>query len=163
MVNQETVYAPFEVGGKKLLDIGARNDAISLTWLKSYLDLSANRPRWAYIADRIMAFHAPNTDQCVDPALRINMFIQRWGTSSQKLPPDLKRMVDVSKKYGLEVDMLAPSRSIARRMPIWYHIFSSGSRSLFNSGPSTCLKNIHHAYDIGEMERLTRRLNAPGH
>jgi len=35
---------PREEGGLNLLDIEARNEAIEITWLKPYLDLSANRP-----------------------------------------------------------------------------------------------------------------------
>ncbi|KAF9028756.1 hypothetical protein BDZ89DRAFT_1091965 [Hymenopellis radicata] len=36
-VNKETIYAPFAAGGRKLLDIKARNEAINVMWLKSYL------------------------------------------------------------------------------------------------------------------------------
>ncbi len=36
-VNIETLYAPINMGGRGLLDIKARNEAIDLMWLKSYL------------------------------------------------------------------------------------------------------------------------------
>ncbi|KAI4294040.1 hypothetical protein K525DRAFT_180766, partial [Schizophyllum commune Loenen D] len=51
----EYLYAPFENGGRKLLDIQSRNDAIDLVWLKDYLNMGPNRPTWAYIADALLA------------------------------------------------------------------------------------------------------------
>jgi hypothetical protein len=42
-VNRETVHAPSDVGGKNLLDIIARNEAIAVTWLKTYL-IGPDRP-----------------------------------------------------------------------------------------------------------------------
>jgi hypothetical protein len=50
-VNQETVSAPIDMGGRNLMDIIACNEAISATWLKSYLDLGPARPLWGFAAD----------------------------------------------------------------------------------------------------------------
>lgn len=36
-VNADTIHAPIEVGGRKLLNIKNRNKAIAIMWLKSYL------------------------------------------------------------------------------------------------------------------------------
>ncbi|TBU56129.1 hypothetical protein BD310DRAFT_778853, partial [Dichomitus squalens] len=46
---------PLEDGGLNVLDISARNEAIDVMWLKAYLDFSEDRPKWAYIADDILA------------------------------------------------------------------------------------------------------------
>lgn len=40
-----------ELGGKKVLDIGARNEAIQLTWVQAYLKMGDERPTWALVAD----------------------------------------------------------------------------------------------------------------
>jgi hypothetical protein len=47
-VNKETVYAPAEMGGKNLLDIVTRNEAIAVTWLKTYLSFGPDRPLWCF-------------------------------------------------------------------------------------------------------------------
>jgi hypothetical protein len=39
-VNKETVHAPSDAGGKNLLDLITRNEAIAVTWLKTYLSVS---------------------------------------------------------------------------------------------------------------------------
>ncbi|KAJ7108888.1 hypothetical protein C8R43DRAFT_862258, partial [Mycena crocata] len=54
-VNKETVYAPVEDGGRNLLDIVARNEAISITWLKSYLTFGKDRALWTYVTDEILS------------------------------------------------------------------------------------------------------------
>jgi len=38
-VNVETLYAPRSLGGREVLDIKSRNEAIQIMWLKSYLQL----------------------------------------------------------------------------------------------------------------------------
>jgi hypothetical protein len=43
-VNMNTLHLPIRQGGVKLLDLKARNQAIDIMWLKSYLDLSPKRP-----------------------------------------------------------------------------------------------------------------------
>ncbi|TBU26612.1 hypothetical protein BD311DRAFT_625833, partial [Dichomitus squalens] len=46
---------PVDEGGLNVLDIRARNEAIDIMWLKAYLDVSKTRPKWAYVADDILA------------------------------------------------------------------------------------------------------------
>ncbi|KAH9886322.1 hypothetical protein C8Q73DRAFT_624057, partial [Cubamyces lactineus] len=41
------LHLPVEKGGIKLIDLEARNEAIDLTWLRSYLSFGEGRPLWA--------------------------------------------------------------------------------------------------------------------
>ena len=76
-VNQAQMYALHRKGGKKVLDIEARNRAIQLMWLKMYLDLSEDRPTWAYFADAIIGTNIPPSHRVdEDPKLRIMPIIQ---------------------------------------------------------------------------------------
>ena len=50
-INQAQMYTPHQHGGKKILDIKARNKAIHLMWLKAYLNLGEDRATWTYFAD----------------------------------------------------------------------------------------------------------------
>ncbi|KAF8177917.1 hypothetical protein K438DRAFT_2022119 [Mycena galopus ATCC 62051] len=87
-VNQETVYAPADLGGKNLLDIVARNEAIAITWLKSYLKFGKERPLWALAADSLLSYHAQAADDNVDPETRVNMFLQAWDSKVHNDTPD---------------------------------------------------------------------------
>ncbi|OSD00923.1 hypothetical protein PYCCODRAFT_1351061, partial [Trametes coccinea BRFM310] len=51
----EYLYKPPRLGGLGLVDIDARNDAIDIVWLRDYLSLGKSRPKWALVADDIIA------------------------------------------------------------------------------------------------------------
>ena len=125
-INSQTIYAPKELGGYNLLDIEARNEAINLMWLKSYLDFSDKQPTWAIIADALIAFHTPQNENKIPKEVKMNIFLQSWQTCTTKLPDDLKNM-------RVQLDGRALSRDILRQMPIWYHSESPDIRKMFHS------------------------------
>jgi hypothetical protein len=66
--------APILEGGKNVLDLRARNEAISCMKLKSYLELDPSlRADWCYLADTRLAKHDVKNSR-VDPLSHINMF-----------------------------------------------------------------------------------------
>ncbi|KAJ3766479.1 hypothetical protein EV361DRAFT_811257, partial [Lentinula raphanica] len=100
-LNKETLRADISLGGKKILDLYARNDAIAMMQLKSYLELDPyTRPVWAYLADVILARRCAEK-QKVTEELRVNPFLQLWKPQTRKLPKNLARMMKVAKKYGV--------------------------------------------------------------
>ncbi|KAJ7027442.1 hypothetical protein C8F04DRAFT_965206, partial [Mycena alexandri] len=152
-VNKETVYAPADMGGKDLLDIVARNEAIAVTWLKTYLSFGPDRPLWCFVTDEILAKKVPLGDFNVDEAMRVNAYLQTWAPyqSSWDLgSKDLAGIISVGKKYGVTIDNIAVSRKNQGDMPIWYHRFSDGHRPLFNSPRAVvaCLKEKHHVRSV---------------
>ncbi|KAF8912564.1 hypothetical protein CPB85DRAFT_1192624, partial [Mucidula mucida] len=133
-------------------------------WLKSYLDFGPDRPTWAYAVDAIIAHHTPASEENVNLAQRMNVFLQSWKTSTTKLPEDVKRMFQVAKKYNVTLDGLALSRDILPEMPIWYHIKSEGTRGLFNRGAQIkCLKLKHKVRTVGDAEQLALQTGGNRH
>ncbi|KAJ7589422.1 hypothetical protein C8J56DRAFT_712485, partial [Mycena floridula] len=76
-VNRRQMLAPIKNGGKKLLDIESRNEAIALMNLKPYLKLRNDRPKWAILADKIIAKYCLKT-QSTDISVLMNTFLQTW-------------------------------------------------------------------------------------
>ncbi|KAJ7239236.1 hypothetical protein C8J57DRAFT_1086503, partial [Mycena rebaudengoi] len=151
-VNKETVYAPQDLGGKSLLDIVSRNEAIAIMWLKTYLSFGDERPQWCFAVDEMVALFPLAVDaEVVDEAMRTNPYLQRWGPrlkderGTKGIGKDLKNMFNIGKLYGLSQDAMAVSREIQRDMPIWYHAHSNGSRGIFNRSEKVvaCLKENH--------------------
>ncbi|KAJ7856802.1 hypothetical protein B0H14DRAFT_3448195 [Mycena olivaceomarginata] len=64
---------------KNLLDLIARNEAITVTWLKTYLSFGPDRPLWCFVADEILANKVIGDDMNVDEAMRINTYLQSWA------------------------------------------------------------------------------------
>ena len=62
--------------GKRTLDIESRNEAIELMKLKSYLRMDNQRPKWAYVADKIIAKNAPQDQQATDESSKSNILMQ---------------------------------------------------------------------------------------
>ena len=48
-----------ERGGRKILDIMKRNEAIDLMWVKHYLNMGPERPKWTYMVDEISKMERP--------------------------------------------------------------------------------------------------------
>ncbi|KAF9553195.1 hypothetical protein CPC08DRAFT_738004 [Agrocybe pediades] len=128
MVGMETLCAPIAEGGKGLLDIRARNEAIELMKVKTYLSKPEDRPRWAFVADRLIAQSSP-VSQNVSDNLKTNPFLQSWSpglTARSALPDSLKKMLSVAKKYNVTLDPPLVDVKLRREMPAWYTIKGLG-------------------------------------
>ncbi|KAJ7249742.1 hypothetical protein B0H12DRAFT_992899, partial [Mycena haematopus] len=164
-VNKETVYAPIDMGGRNLLDIVARNEAITATWLKSYLDFGPSRPLWGFAADEYLSLNMqPSSELVVDKNLRTCVFLQAWNTGRSLKPKDLVNMLKVARQRGVQMEGLAFSRQIMREATIWYHIKATVGRGIFNRGAEIkCLKENHRVKTVGQTEILARRLTTTRH
>ncbi|KAJ3976609.1 hypothetical protein EV361DRAFT_789870, partial [Lentinula raphanica] len=162
-VNKETVYAPIEDGGRQLLDLLAQNEAILVTWLRSYLNLNENRATWTFVADAILAHHVPSKFANIEEREKINVFLQSWNSNASKLPKDLKDMINIAKKYGTQLEGMAFSKSIIRQMPIWLHKEAKDSHKLHNSKESRCLRQNHGVITVGDIETQAKKIWTPRH
>jgi hypothetical protein len=166
-VNKETVYAPAEIGGKNLLDIVTRNEAIAVTWLKTYLSFGPERPLWCFVADELLAKRARGSDDNVSEEMRMNTYLQSWypEASTEFIGKDLSNMMKMGRKYGLEMDAVAVSREIQGAMPIWYHRKSYANRHLYNQGVEVveCLQKNHKVKLVRDAVTLGAKRDAPRH
>ncbi|KAF5336214.1 hypothetical protein D9758_017782 [Tetrapyrgos nigripes] len=170
-VNKSTVHGPIEQGGRKVLDIEARNDAIEVMWAKSYLTFGASRPLWAKVADVLFALNTPSsqTERNVAPEVKKNILLQSWKTSIKQTPAtaatnDLQKLLHTFKEYGIRQEGRAFGREILREMPIWYHKHADLKiRQLNHSSASECLRKNHNLLTVGQAEQLAARLNEPMH
>ena len=146
-VNHPQMCAPFQKGGKKVLDIEARNKAIHLTWLKTYLNIGEDRATWTYFADAIIATDIPKTQNIADdPEARIMPFLQTWTPRqiNSDLPDDLQNMLKLAREYNVRVDHPNPGLEVKINLPIWYHIHSDPSaRKLYKKKTAKCLRKNH--------------------
>ncbi|TFY59887.1 hypothetical protein EVJ58_g5494 [Rhodofomes roseus] len=163
-VNKETLFAPISKGGKAVLDIRARNQAIEITWVKDYLNFGPDRPLWALVADTILARAVPKTEERIPPGLRQNTFLQSWKVKISAVPTRLRKILETAKTFGIRREGLAFERDILRSMPIWYHGEADARlRRLQHSKTSRCLQDNHQIMTVGETETLASNLNSPGH
>ena len=78
----EHLYLPLKEGGLNLLNIKARNEAIEVTWLKAYLDLSPSCPAWATVTDILINATVPLGTSIM---ATVNTFLQTWEPPTRGL------------------------------------------------------------------------------
>ncbi len=164
-IGMDTLYKPVDKGGLDLLDIEARNGAIDLMWLKEYLQLDSRRPKWAYLADRLLAKAVTGAGKGTVPMAQLNAFLQTWRVSTHpaaRLPEQLKRMIKAGKKYGVRVEVANPDEGIKLAMPSWYHVGSTAERVVMNTPGLICLRVKHGVRTIADCMDMTARLTRRG-
>lgn len=124
-----------EEGGKKVLDITMRNEAIQLMWVQAYLRMGNERPTWALIADEILGNDVPGEIKSLEnnPNVRINQFLQSWHSrkhkrrntnppdeDTQSIPNDLRNMIKIAHKHGVRLEAIHPTEQVKNELPaIW--------------------------------------------
>jgi hypothetical protein len=155
-VNATVMSAPLTDGGKKILDLKARNEAIQLTWLQAYLTLNDQRPKWAYIADELIRRNIPKEKKNLESKAAIQCFLQTWDPKvTEGMPTELLEMMKVARKYGTTFDALTVDLEVKRQMPIWYHLGANESLNYLNNKPKArCLRNNHDVRTVGDAMDL---------
>jgi hypothetical protein len=156
-MNHDILFLPIQAGGKDLLSIKMRNEAIELKTLQTYLGSDQDRPVWCPLADSTFQKHVR---QCplVEPMARVNPFIQTWGPLIGKLPKPLKRMYQSAKKFGVKFDALAISKDIKESLPMWFHAGATADlKRRNNTNLAKCLRNNHGIVTVGDTLHLIER------
>jgi ribonuclease HI len=160
-VNLKTLCLPIQKGGVKLLNLKARNQAIEIMWLKSYLDLGPKRPMWAYVADVLISENVSKSSGAVTSLAQINTYLQSWSPglhSSSKLPIDILRMMKTGQHFKVSFEALKLSDSLKGQLPAWYHIgVNHHLTSMNNHKYSKCLRENHLVKTVADLIQNTKR------
>jgi hypothetical protein len=156
-ISTTTMNLPQTKGGRKLLNIEARNKAIQLTWLKSHLQMGCNRPTWAHIADELINSKLPNKPN-IDRPTRINIFLQSWNSNpnvTTKISQDLTAMIRTGNKCNVKLQVLLPSQKLKEEMPIWLHIGARKAlKELTNKTEAKFLRHKHKVKNIAHLRMI---------
>ncbi|CAK5265453.1 unnamed protein product [Mycena citricolor] len=163
-VQKAVLLQPILDGGKNLLDIEARNDALTILKLASYLNLDpTSRPDWAYFADSRFAA-ADRKSSRLNPGSHTQMFLQTWRPNKLKLPTDLREMVRVAERYNLGFEVVSPPSELLEELPLFHHLGEDpAQRQINNSTACKCLRNNHLALNVGDGALIAARLENPNH
>lgn len=111
-------------GGEQILDLPARNEAIDLWNLQSYLNHGPERASWCYFVDYILQKFLETSYLNLRPGQFFNVFSQDIHIPiSQKtpLPEDIKRMIVAARKYNLKFTSLSVANEEKLAIPMWKH------------------------------------------
>ncbi|KAJ7626815.1 hypothetical protein FB45DRAFT_673790, partial [Roridomyces roridus] len=142
-VNHEIMFLPKDEGGRDLLSIKDRNEAIELKNLRDFLTREGReRAKWSALANgRLRKEVQGNTT--VDPKVRDNPFTQSWKPLQKNLPRAIKRMLGTIRRNKLTFDALALSKELKEELPMFFHYGAEGLKN--NSTCADCLRDNHEA------------------
>ena len=145
-------------GGRKILDIAKRNEAIDLMWIRQYLNMGPDRPKWAYMMDEIFRMERPKrareTYQMIESW---NPLIQDWKPKarSQSVPRRVQNALRPARKHGVELGALGLSNETRREMPVWLHRKASKNAArLYSTEGAKCLKSRHRTHYMWQLVEL---------
>ena len=149
-----------DLGGRKVMNIAKRNEAIDLMWIKQYLNMGPDRPKWAFLRDEIFRMERPK--QAKEPQEIIsnwNPFTQDWRPNerSTKIPKRIQRAMRLAKKHGVELEALEPSNKTKEDMPVWLHRKASREAAkVYKTDGAKCLKSKHRTHYIKQLTETVR-------
>ena len=155
------LQSPVEEGGLNLIDIKARNEAIEIMWLKSYLNISPSRPEWAAVTDLLIDMAAPPAS--TQKARGIS-FLQSWkpitrGQRAKQMGNDTFRMIKTTGKFNTNLEALCLTPHLRAQLPAWYHI-ASNPRPITGAA-AKCLLNNHQSTTVAHLMRISARTRNP--
>ena len=145
-------------GGRKILDIAKRNEAIDLMWVKQYLNMGQNRPKWTYMMDEILRMERPKKARETYKMIESwNPLTQGWNpkTRSINIPKRVHKALPLSRKYGVELEALDPSDETRREMPVWLHRKACrDAAKIYTTDAAKCLKKKHKTHYMKQLAAL---------
>ena len=157
-ISLQRLYAPKNEGGLALLDIPSRNKAISLTWLKAYLDLSPSWPTWAFVTDAIINHIRPDHDFTQEKLIfcLTSWRPPTWGRTARTLPHCVLDLLKTARTAGLSFAPLKLAKPVKLELPAWYHL--GAPPRAYNKLKDDCLQRIHRAHKVKNLLRMSKRL-----
>ena len=159
-MNIGDIARSLDQGGRKVMDIAKRNEAIDLMWVKQYLHMGPARPKWAYLIDEIFRIERPK--QAKEP----NDIINEWNPFTQDWKPKerattiakrIHKAMRLAKKHGIELEALEPSNETKENMPVWLHRKANREAAkIYKTDGAKCLRNKHKTHRIKQLNELIK-------
>ena len=155
--SMKLLCAPANSGGKGLLNLKLRNEAIEMVWLRKLLTPRHKRSSWTDFANAILSHYCSKTPMAKTEA-RINYFLQTWNINITKLPSHLQRIIKVARSHNLFLDAPTFSPRLLRQSPIWFHMGATPALNRLNNHTNaSCLRKNHKVTSVGEMSDIAEQ------
>ena len=162
----EDLAKEIDKGGRKVMNITARNEAIGLMWVKDYLRMGKDRPKWAYMMDEIFRSVRPKgAKETPEEIANWNPFTQEWQPKmrDKHIPKRIQQALSLAKKHGVMLETPKPNNETRLNMPVWLHRKASRNAArLYKKSEAKCLKSKHKTHYIKQLVALTER-TPPNH
>ena len=149
-------------GGRKILDITRQNEAIDLMWVKQYLNIGQNRPKWTYMMDEILHLERPKrAKEMYQMIENWNPLTQGWNLNSRStnIPKRVHNTLRLAKKYKIELEALEPSNKTRHEMPVWLHQKACRDAArIYTTNGEKCLKKNHWTHYMRQLIEMLENI-----
>ncbi|KAL0562834.1 hypothetical protein V5O48_019244, partial [Marasmius crinis-equi] len=161
------IFNDIKNGGRAVLDLRARNQAITAKWVMRYAD---KKHIWTNFLTEICALNTPKSKQRKHNSplsLKVDPFLQKWKPNlgnNTKLPNEILDMFTVARDLDMRLEALAIPRNLLNEMPMWNHAKADPHVNRQNNSASTrCLLDKHRLRTVGETVHISLLLRMPDH
>ncbi|KAG0691829.1 hypothetical protein DFH29DRAFT_818833 [Suillus ampliporus] len=149
---------PVSEGGLGLLNISTRNEAIEITWVQAFMDLSNSRPAWAFVTDSIINSLKPDS---IKDQPEINNLLTSWdpptqGIRANRLPRHIINLIKTARKHNVSFAPLKLSERLKNQMPAWYHL--GAPPKMYHRTKDKCLKDTHNVKSVKDLREIAEQL-----
>ena len=158
----EDLAKEIENGGRKVIDIKIRNEAVNLMWVKNYLKMGKDRPKWAYMMDEILRSSRPSrAKETPEEIANWNPFTQDWRpkTKDKHIPKRIQQALALARKHGVALEAPNPTNETRLEMPVWLHRKANRNAArLYKKSEAKCLKAKHKTHYMAQLITLTENI-----
>ena len=145
-------------GGGSLLNVAKRNEAIDLMWIKQYLNMGPDRPKWAYMMDEIFRMQRPKKAKESPEAIQgWNPLTQNWKPKrrTENIPARVQKALRLAEKYGVSLEAPNPTEETKRELPVWLHKKANKDAArIYKTQGAKCLKETHRTHYLRQLVDL---------
>lgn len=161
-IAHRTMCLPLNEGGKQILDLRSRNEAIDLWNLKEFLREGEDRANWSFFAEHTIIQRWDASQSIRNRGAMYHIFLQNIHIPSWRNAPsphDIRNMILTAKKYQLEFTALSISREVQLQMPAWNHIALVGQEfdKIRRKEAVKCLRKNHQTRTVADILTISQR------
>ena len=123
--------------------------------MTQYLNMGPDQPKWAYMMDGIFQMECPKAVR------EMHHMIENWNPLTQGWSPKVRTVnipervhsaLCLSRKHGVELEMLEPSDETQLEMPVWLHRKASREAArIYTTDGAKCLKSKHQTHYMKQL------------
>jgi hypothetical protein len=151
---------PVAEGGLGLLNICTRNEAIDITWVQAFMNLSESRLSWAFVTDILINSLKPCNNKGHS---NFNTLLTSWepptqGPRANQLPKIISNLLKTARKHNVSFAPIKLSEELKNQLPTWYHLGTPPGT--YHKTKDKCLQNIHKAKTVRDLHEIARQLTS---
>ena len=124
-------------------------------WVKQYLNMGPERPKWAYMVDEIFRIERPKrAKETYEMIEAWNPLTQDWKPKARSaaIPRRIQNAMRLAKKHKVDLEAMDLKNETKLEMPVWLHRKASKEAAkIYTTDGAKCLRNKHRTHYMKQL------------